>query len=209
MNNLCVTLEPPDNQPELKSYLDWNTSWPQNSWEVTEIGIYVQSAWLLLLSSFVNSAALPHSEENILEVANADMLFSSALSGLVLTSPNGTNYKLSVNDQGQLSTNIVTVFAPGSSHLENSSLYISENMKGLVLKSANGNLWRLYVDKSGVVRTSSITLPLNFSLDQLSGDLIIDQNERGFILKDEQGFCYFAYVLDTGTLYTRPVMCFE
>ncbi len=209
MNNLCVTLEPPDNQPELKSYLDWNTSWPQNSWEVTEIGIYVQSAWLLLLSSFVNSAALPHSEENILEVANADMLFSSALSGLVLTSPNGTNYKLSVDDQGQLSTSIVTVFAPGSSHLENSSLYISENMKGLVLKSANGNLWRLYVDKSGVVRTSSITLPLNFSLDQLSGDLIIDQNERGFILKDEQGFCYFAYVLDTGTLYTRPVMCFE
>lgn len=44
------TLEPPANQPALKSYRDWNTSWPQNSWEVTEPAIYYQAAYVHLLS---------------------------------------------------------------------------------------------------------------------------------------------------------------
>jgi endoglucanase len=30
---------PPAGQPIQKSYKDWNTSWPENSWEITEAGI--------------------------------------------------------------------------------------------------------------------------------------------------------------------------
>jgi len=48
-------LSPPQNQPVLKSYLDWNTNWPQNSWEVTENGIYYQSSYVRLLSNFISS----------------------------------------------------------------------------------------------------------------------------------------------------------
>ncbi len=43
---------PPNGQPTQKSYLDWNTSYPQNSWQVTEPGIYYQAAYLRLLSTF-------------------------------------------------------------------------------------------------------------------------------------------------------------
>jgi endoglucanase len=52
-------LSPPAGQPPQKSYLDWNAGWPENSWEVTEPGIYYQSAYLKLLSGFVGAPSKP------------------------------------------------------------------------------------------------------------------------------------------------------
>ena len=46
-------LIPPMSQPVQKSYRDWNTSWPENSWEITEPAIYYQGAYVFLLSRFV------------------------------------------------------------------------------------------------------------------------------------------------------------
>lgn len=43
-------LIPPASQPVQKSYRDWNTSWPENSWEITEPGIYYQASYVRLLS---------------------------------------------------------------------------------------------------------------------------------------------------------------
>lgn len=48
-------IAPPQNQPVQKSYKDWNTSWPENSWEVTEVGIYVNAAYVKLLSKFADT----------------------------------------------------------------------------------------------------------------------------------------------------------
>ena len=45
-------IEPPQNQPVMKAYRDWNTSWPQNSWEVTECSITYQAAYIRLLAEF-------------------------------------------------------------------------------------------------------------------------------------------------------------
>lgn len=50
-------ISPPGNQPLQKSYLDFNTSWPQNSWEITEPAIYYQAAYLRLLAHQVKAAA--------------------------------------------------------------------------------------------------------------------------------------------------------
>ena len=54
-NALCATatLQPPLDQPPMKAYKDWNTSWPQNSWQITEPAIYYQAAYIRLLSNFV------------------------------------------------------------------------------------------------------------------------------------------------------------
>ena len=41
---------PPAGQPTQKSYKDWNTGFPQNSWEITEPGIYYQASYVRLLS---------------------------------------------------------------------------------------------------------------------------------------------------------------
>lgn len=50
----AAQLSPPANQPPQKSYLDFNTSWPQNSWSVTENSNGYQLAYILLLSLFVD-----------------------------------------------------------------------------------------------------------------------------------------------------------
>lgn len=44
-------ISPPQNQPTQKSFRAWNTSWPENSWELTEPGIYTQAAYLRLLGN--------------------------------------------------------------------------------------------------------------------------------------------------------------
>ncbi|HKQ46939.1 MAG TPA: glycoside hydrolase family 9 protein [Phycisphaerae bacterium] len=51
-------IEPPENQPIQKSYRDWNTNWPQNSWEVTECHIPYQAAYVRLLANVAAGGAI-------------------------------------------------------------------------------------------------------------------------------------------------------
>ncbi|MCB0397243.1 MAG: glycoside hydrolase family 9 protein [Flavobacteriales bacterium] len=46
------------NEPVQKSYHEWNTGYPENSWEITEPGIYYQSAYIRLLASFTELPAV-------------------------------------------------------------------------------------------------------------------------------------------------------
>lgn len=46
-------LAPPAGQPPQKSYRDWNVGYPENSWEITEPGIYYQASYVKLLSTAV------------------------------------------------------------------------------------------------------------------------------------------------------------
>lgn len=52
--NANTSLTPPFNQPNQKSYLDFNTGFPDNSWEISEPAIYYQAAYVRLLSGIVN-----------------------------------------------------------------------------------------------------------------------------------------------------------
>jgi endoglucanase len=46
-------LAPPMDQPPQKAYKDWNASWPEDSWEITEPALGYQGAFVFLLSRFV------------------------------------------------------------------------------------------------------------------------------------------------------------
>jgi endoglucanase len=69
-NALCnaESTSPPLNQPPMKSYKDFNTSWPIDSWQVTENSNGYQLAYLELLSKFVAPDSITGiSETNKLE----------------------------------------------------------------------------------------------------------------------------------------------
>jgi endoglucanase len=55
-NAVCnsESISPPKNQPKQKSYKDFNTSWPLNSWSVTENSCGYQVSYIRLLSKFVD-----------------------------------------------------------------------------------------------------------------------------------------------------------
>ena len=56
----AYTIAPPENQPPLKAYKDWNTTYPENSWEITEPADGYQAAYVKMLSKFtIPSAPLP------------------------------------------------------------------------------------------------------------------------------------------------------
>jgi endoglucanase len=54
-NAMCYSesIDPPRGQPDQKSYKDFNTSWPLNSWEITENSCGYQVRYIRLLSKFV------------------------------------------------------------------------------------------------------------------------------------------------------------
>ncbi len=54
-NAVCLSesISPPKGQPKQKSYKDFNTSWPLNSWEVTENSCGYQMNYIRLLAAFV------------------------------------------------------------------------------------------------------------------------------------------------------------
>jgi endoglucanase len=56
-NQLCFSesIYPPKGQPDQKSYKDFNTSWPLNSWEISENQLKYQLNYIRLLSKFVNA----------------------------------------------------------------------------------------------------------------------------------------------------------
>ncbi|MDX2430454.1 MAG: glycoside hydrolase family 9 protein [Bacteroides sp.] len=56
-NSKCIaeSLSPPKGQPKQKSYKDFNTSWPVNSWSVTENSCGYQVRYIRLLSKFVTA----------------------------------------------------------------------------------------------------------------------------------------------------------
>jgi endoglucanase len=61
----------PRSNPPAKSFKDWNTSWPENSWEITEPAIYYQAAFQLLLSQFATDTHAPHATSSTFDVGTA------------------------------------------------------------------------------------------------------------------------------------------
>lgn len=54
-----TSLSPPYGQPAQKSFLDFNTGYPFNSWEITEPGIYYQAAYIRMIANYVSSSSNP------------------------------------------------------------------------------------------------------------------------------------------------------
>ena len=58
INARCTAenLSPPRDQPPQKSYKEFNTEWPLNSWQITENSCAYQAAYIRLLSKFVKAS---------------------------------------------------------------------------------------------------------------------------------------------------------
>ncbi len=50
-------------QPPQKAYKDWNTGFPENSWEITEPSIYCQASYVMLLARLMTGTSTPGDTE--------------------------------------------------------------------------------------------------------------------------------------------------
>lgn len=131
---------PPQFQPSLKSYKDWNTSWPENSWEITETSISNQGSYVKLLSKFVPVPC-------VLTVTSSIDNGQSSLRQAISCAQTGDTIKLDLP-------------AGDTIRITSSSLVISKN---LVIVNVNPGLAPLYFDYSGsgVIVNAGNTLHLH------------------------------------------------
>ncbi len=207
-NTLCVVLEPPSSQPIMKSYLDWNTGWPQNSWEITEPAIYYQSSYLFLLSAFTNQNNKLGDGHAAVIIKDKDLVFETIGKSIVLQSDSGIKYRIRVDNSGNIYTELVNTLSPDLTKVVNGSLVIDDSDYGLVIASPDFNLWRLGVDKSANIMMIDITDP-GLSVDNHDGDILIDIFPNGLILRDKENVCYQITVDDAGSLYCNASKCGE
>jgi len=85
----CV-ISPPENQPIQKSFKSWNTGWPENSWELSEVAIYTQASYLRLLGNVLAYQNQPPScyiENPVVIVGSLDVCADGTYNYTVLEVP--------------------------------------------------------------------------------------------------------------------------
>lgn len=91
----ALNVTPPMGQPIQKSYKDFNESWPVNSWEITEAGIYTNAAYVRMLSKFCSIGCVTSTG------LNEDTNYISQLK----LYPNPAGDKLFISLQNEVKTN--------------------------------------------------------------------------------------------------------
>ncbi|MCU0430742.1 MAG: glycoside hydrolase family 9 protein [Cytophagaceae bacterium] len=86
-NALCTSesISPPKGQPVQKSYKDFNTSWPLNSWEITEPSLGYQTAYIRLLSKYTHHSNASTSTQEALTKGNSVYIFPNPSQGWLYT----------------------------------------------------------------------------------------------------------------------------
>lgn len=205
-NGLCVMLTPPGGQPALKSYYDWNTGYPQNSWTVTEPAIYTQAAYLKLVSDHIHPtlSGIPHGNQIQF---STDTYFTNTDRSIVLTSANNTRYRIVVDNNGKVGTTMVTNITSGSTLVKAAHLKTTVAQKGHIIHAPNNSLWKIFINNSGYPDAVSSTAPSNNYIGSVTGDIVVTDPGYGWLAKDQDGICYFITVSDAGKLMTKPVLC--
>ena len=120
--NYAVTqISPPYNQPPQKSYRDWNTGWngsfQEASYEVTEVSIYGQAAYVSMLAGIIANGPAPNTCQIPLRISASHFSAWQVPAGVKLTwaanspaltaiekSTDGHNFKTLIELAGTLQT---------------------------------------------------------------------------------------------------------
>ncbi|MFN3404308.1 MAG: glycoside hydrolase family 9 protein [Cytophagaceae bacterium] len=132
-NSLCNTalITPPLSQPAAKSYKDWNTGWPQNSWTVTENAIYNNATYIRMLSRFIGTVCtlpvtLSGFSANVVDQGKVELLWTTT------TEKNNSHFIIERSSDGKEFLPIGQVKGSGNSTVPITYLSYDENpLKGI------------------------------------------------------------------------------
>ena len=135
---ICTSTTLPTGQPQQKAYKDFNTNWPLNSWQLTETSLGYQTAYIRLLSKFVNNESI------------STGILSSQATPSIRVKPNPTQDQLTIEFPAALSTsdeiqvdfyNVVGNVVLSKKIQNNSSVSLSALANGVyILKVSQGGL---------------------------------------------------------------------
>lgn len=85
---------PPKGQPAMRAYRNWNTSYPEPSWEITEPAIYNQAGYTFLVAYFTTPSGTPPSATLTLS-SNSPICTGQTLNLVSNGAPTGATYQWS------------------------------------------------------------------------------------------------------------------
>ncbi|MEM7163090.1 MAG: glycoside hydrolase family 9 protein [Bacteroidota bacterium] len=100
-----TSISPPSGQPRQKSYLDWNTGWPDRSWEISEPAIYYQANYIRLLAHLVNLNDVVSDIEELSNSSDAFKIYPNPSNALIEISDPSKNPVSVYNELGQIQNN--------------------------------------------------------------------------------------------------------
>ncbi|MEM8524489.1 MAG: glycoside hydrolase family 9 protein [Bacteroidota bacterium] len=72
------SLSPPYGEPRQKAYLDFNTSSPFNSWEISEPAIYYQAVYLRLLAPYIGNLCVSRLDDNDVGLIADEVIYQAS-----------------------------------------------------------------------------------------------------------------------------------
>lgn len=139
-------------------------------------------------------------------VANTDLMFEAANTGLLLKNHSDETFKIHVNNSGQLQATSTSPTDYKTLATAN-GIFVTDAGKGIILKSPGGSNYRLNVSNTGQLNVNSIsTLPSTF-VKQQTGNIAIEHPAGSAILKSANGTCWRVFVNETGQIRTVVVKC--
>jgi len=206
-NSLCQNLQPPLQQPVQKSYLDWNTGWPQNSWQIPEPAIYYQSAYLMALANKVDFSQ--ETIENMIPVkqVTGEINIEPQPYSVLLKSINGLIYKITINNSGNITTVPVTNLPASRAEIAEGNLFIVENQKGILMNAPDQTTWRVFANPQGEPATEMVTVLPGIRSEISDADMYVSQPGQGIIFKDRDNQCYKLFVHESGQLIMNVCTC--
>lgn len=156
---------PPYGQPAQKSYMDFNTGWPESSWEITEPAIYYQAAYIRLLSAYASSdVTLP------LNLISFDAVKQNEDVELIWKTSNEVNtdkFEIEVSTDGNSFAKIGEVIAVGNTTGIEEYQFIDPDVDNSYA-GANMIYYRLRIlDQNGSIEFSPIRIIAVSSNDKL------------------------------------------
>lgn len=171
------TITPPAGQPPMKSFKDWNTGWPENSWEITEPAIYYQAAYTLLLSQYATqppavlpawlapgSAATWNAANKTLDVTGVATIVADPGADQPAVTVTGSSAVLTVNPTSALAVHLASLSLTNGARATVTSL-------GAARTAANHRV--LVIDDGG------LTIDTTSKLDLTDNDLLVDYPAGG------------------------------
>jgi endoglucanase len=139
-NAICtsMSLTPPKGQPIQKSYKDFNTGWPLNSWQLTETSLGYQTAYIRLLSKFVYNTNTTTGLASASNTVRASIRPNPSQNNVTISFPTS----ISTSDLIQVDVFTVLGQAVLSKTIENNgSISISDLENGIyIIKVSQGSL---------------------------------------------------------------------
>ena len=172
---------------------------------ITGLGQDIAYAYSGVFTGFSRFALTDRKVDIGSSITNGDLVVAEQGKGIIISNKGGTNYQISVTNDGSIITQVVANPSP-KARMNVSNLLMNTLGKKLILRSPDDNYRVINISNTGSLTTSTTTLP-SVRVQLTTGDLELENDGSALIIKSPNGQCWRIFVTENGLLQTVNILC--